>query len=237
MKSLLSILFITSINVFCISQEVIEVTKVCDMDCRSDYVKNRLIEKKKSGDTTLLRIAITENCDILPVFHFRNSNDTLYFSIENRSDIFAACDCCFDFQVKLIGLADTNFLLVHEDVDNEKSKDYDFEKINRSEVLVYQKNKYIFPTYEEMNSTSTFNETENGIRIGLWQEYYEETGIIKSKSFYGIDESGNSKRLWTVFFDHQGNLKELCASRRKDGMTFSICIDKNEYESIVNNEP
>jgi hypothetical protein len=75
------------------------------------------------------------------------------------------------------------------------------------------------------------------MRIGLWQEYYDGTKIIKSKTFYSLDPFGNSKRMWMAFFDNAGNLVELCATRTKDGMTFSICVDPKEYETMINNKP
>ena len=237
MKSLLIILFtVCGISSFC--QKVVDYNmSSCDKSVDTDYLKNRLVNLERIADTTVIKIGLVENCELIPQFNLSLSQDTLYISITNTSDLFAACSCCFEFEIKAVGIEDTNFTLIHKYQTTEVA-DYGFREVEKEEVLEIDDNKFIFPSLTELNPISEHNQfTSDSSKVGIWYKYFDESDKVEQKSFYYIDEEGNSKPKWFVTFNEQNEILKVCVSVKKGILTYNDCVTGEEYLQMMKNEP
>lgn len=220
------------------SQEVLDVSmSSCNKDVVSEYVKNRLIYKTSLGDTTIFSVGLVQNCGIHPKFDLIESNDTVYFSIKNTSDIRDACDCCFEFTIKALGIKDTNFVLVYSYPDFTIGKE-DFIEQTEYEILKIHTNKYVFPSLDEINDSSKTNQwNTDSLKIGIWNIYYDSTSILMRKSFYYVDSEGQERLKWFVNYSVEGEIVGVWTSYRKDGKSIGTYLRREEYLEMIKNDP
>ncbi|MBI3136492.1 MAG: hypothetical protein HYZ14_17585 [Bacteroidetes bacterium] len=223
-------------GMICFSQEVVAVSSNnCDQTSNSDYIRNRLIEQRKVGDTTILKIGIVENCEIIPAFLAKYNLDTLYLSMENVSLTRAACVCCFEFELKIIGIADTTFVLdyAYEIIEATSSG---LTQKTKHESLLISENKFIFPSLSEINESRLVNQSDgNGNRVGIWHYYFDGTDRVSKTCYFVLDSNGISEQLWVVLYDSDGRIESVCVSRTKDGMKYTDCISGEEYLTWIQN--
>jgi hypothetical protein len=159
-----------------------------------------------SQDTLTLQIGVVANCSFEPVVNLLLSNDTMYIDIGNKSEVFSACNCCYELIIKSVNVNDTSFLLV-DSVHME-----DVENTIQLFPINYSKNKYRYPTPEELSCLEAKNlRNEHGQRIGAWHIYDKTTNNLIMKALFIIDFKGNSIALWKAEYSETGELKYLAA--------------------------
>jgi hypothetical protein len=152
--------------------------------------------------------------------------------IIDNSEIWCACECCFEMQMKVTGIPDTNFTFVHQIATTELTNEGYKGSIEYQE-LKKLKNKYIFPELQEIESKTEFNQTNrDGLKIGVWTRYFEKSKKIHFKIFYDIDQNGNSIVLWEVEYDREGEIIIVCA---RTGKNIETCTQN--YNQIMKNKP
>ena len=234
MKQFLFILFILSSGISP-AQELVETSlSSCDSKSYPEYIRDRLISKELKSDTLILKLGLVLNCCPSPKPSLTFKNDTLFIQITDTSHIFCACECCFELQLKATGIPDTNFILIQQfeasDLTNKGFVDW-----TEYRELKHHKNKYIFPDLEEINSFTLFNQTnEDGLKIGLWNIYYENSEKIRYKAYYSIESSKEATVLWSIMYNLDGEIIEVCA---KTGKNESTCVEGDVYRELMNEEP
>ncbi len=232
MKNLLSIfLFLTP----CVAQtqEVVDVEiSACNVKSDPEYMyPNRLISKVLKNDTLTLHIGIVRNCEFVPSVALIQQNDSIIIDLTNKSNLYAMCDCCYELKVSATGIADTNFKLILQYVKEDITKDGFIEWIEHLEIKSYP-NKYIFPTRKEIESSKIENRyTEDSLKVGLWEMFYENSDKLLAKVNYFIDLEGKSRTKWRIVYDRNGDVTEICAYAGKDsnGSTNVSCVDWKQY--------
>lgn len=204
----------------------------CDFNSDPEYLHvNRLISKDIKGDTLFLNLGIVRNCGFEPKIELQKSSDSIIILMNNVSNIFMACLCCFEIELKVVGIKDTSFHLFekfrasHRDLNSDEKHDSYYE-------IKQLKNKYIFPSLSEIESSEALNKYHNdSLRIGNWHFYEIETNKLKMKANYVIDKSGNSKANWRVSYNNKGEIINICAINDEDseGYSYSTCISKEQY--------
>lgn len=228
-------LFISFFLIFSFSafaQQVVK-TSVSACDHRSDpyfMYQNRLISKEIINDTLNLQIGIVRNCEFFPEIKVEYNSDSLVLDIQNSSELYAACECCFEMNIQLVGIPDTNFTLynVFEATDFNKSDGF----IEWTEIrkMRYHQSKYVLPTPEQIKNFAAKNKlNENGLKVGPW-EIVGESGR-KYKAFFAIDDSGRSRAKWSIAYDEKGELTEVCG--KQDDSNESTCADAYEYKKFL----
>ncbi len=202
---------------FISSQEIIELRlSDCDSQTNLDLLKPRINSKKILNDTLLLSIGYKDNCCIEPKAKLNLNNDTLNIKINNTSDIWCACDCCFELDVKITGIKDTNFILVMND-----------------QVFKTSTNRfYKLPEDYNINRKTPNNQhNEKGDKIGLWVSFHDNSTIIKSEEYF-LAENNQVVRVWTKFYDNNGELESVylrCIPTEP-----LVYFDAHEYARIIN---
>lgn len=182
----------------------------CDSRTIPTFIKNRIISKEIINDTLHLSIGFTENCCAVLTPKLSWHNDTLRLGIVDSSEEWCACNCCFELNLKVVGIKDTNFILKH-----------------RNQVLLAGKNKTIFPLESEIDTIQCYNQVnQEGKNIGLWIYYFENTTVVRSKVYY----SQNGDLLWRFIYDQAGNLSNVEALTKNRHLT---SIEGKEYYELI----
>jgi hypothetical protein len=215
-----------------LSQEVINSSlSSCSNKSYPEYIRDRLIHKKVKEDTLFLKVGLVLNCCLTPNVELSLRNDTLFLKVTNASDISCTCDCCFELNVNAIGVPDTNFTLIHQFETLDISKE-GFENRIESRELRRFKSKYILPRLEEINSITELNQVDSiGRKLGGWEILYENSEKVKYRFKHYIDENGESRAEWSVRYDKEGNIQEVCGIKGSDELR---CADKYSYDRFFN---
>ena len=232
MKHLIILLFLLSFSIS-FAQDVVGISfGACDAKTDPFFVySNRLISKKIENDTLTLQIGVVRNCSFEPKIALTQKGDSLMIEIDNISEIRMGCECCYEMNIKAIGIKDTSFTLIHKftvsDFTKEGVKKRDvYSKLTRSQ------NKYIFPTISEIEQAMPNNKlTQDSLKIGSWHIYDEQTKKLKAKAFYVINEKGESTTLWHASLNEKGELVQICANAgvNSQGNSIMSCASKEEY--------
>lgn len=215
------------------AQDVVGISlSACDAKTDPFFVySNRLISKKIDNDTLILQIGVLRNCSFEPKIALNQKGDSLIIEIDNISEFRMGCECCYEMNIKAIGIKDTSFTLFHKftvsDFTNEGVKKRDFYS-----KMTSSQNKYIFPTISEIELTPPNNHyTPDSLKIGPWHIYDEQTKKLKAKAYYVIDEKGESITLWSASFNEKGKLVQICANAgvNSQGKAILSCASKEEY--------
>jgi hypothetical protein len=211
----------------CLSQRVID-TQIsgCDTKSDSEYIRNRLIAKELKQDTLTLNLGLVLNCCVTPNPSVTFINDTLFLQIRNDSDIWCACNCCFELTITIKGIPDTMFTLIQR-VETREFVNNAVEKRSLNQELKQHRNKYIFPDPDEIGTFNGVNQrNSDGEKIGRWNE--KKNNDVKHTIYYAINQYEKSVPLWWMMQDNSGDLIEICAKKGSS----SICIDANEYKAL-----
>lgn len=182
----------------------------CDSKTIPIFIKNRIVSKEIIDDTLCLSIGFIENCCAVLTPKLSWHDDTLHLGFLDSSEDWCACDCCFELNLKVVGIKDTNFILKH-----------------RNQVLLLDKNKTIFPLESEIDTIHCYNQVnQEGKNIGLWIYYFENTTVVRSKVYY----SQNGDLLWSFIYDQVGNIDTVEAFK-KNG--HCIPIGAKEYYELI----
>lgn len=170
------------------------ILSACDENSILEYMyRNRLISRKISNDTLCLHLGIVRDCGLIPKIDCLQTGDTLSLFIQNDSDSWTACFCCYELDVQLSGVLDTNFTLT---IDGSVAKQV--------------RNKYFFPAPQEIEAAQPENKLDpEGRKTGVWRINYEAGNQMKVKAYYFIDEYGVSRVGWSVRYDENGKLTEI----------------------------
>lgn len=196
----------------------------CDIDSDPDYLyRNRLISKEMNHDTCVLHIGIVRNCEFSPTIEAHFAADSLILLITNKSELWAACECCFEMNITLTGITNSIFN-VYRQLSNG----------NAAEFKTYS-NKYIFPTPEEIEHIAYNNAYFNdSVKVGGWITYHENSKKINYKSYFEIDSTGKSQLKWYIRYSKSGEIEEICASLGMDSEGYQnlSCASYSSYKRM-----
>ena len=220
MKKIVQLILIIILNGTSSAQNIIEVkTSDCDRNSYPQYLHNtRLISKTNIDDTLILKLGIVRNCEFDPVINCWINADSLILNIENVATSRAACICCFEIELTIAKVKDTNLTCF----------------IGEKEIHILN-NKYIFTSLTEINQVQEVNQLNNdSLKIGLWNIYSDKSIRVKGKAYYFIDEFGKSRLKWRVLYNQEGELSEICALANIDidGNFDLTCTEGNQYLSL-----
>lgn len=221
-----------------IAQNVVDLNvSSCDRDSRPEYIyRNRLINKSVINDTLNLHIGVVRNCEFDPKIELFQKGDSLVLQIENTSELWAACVCCYELFIKATGIKDTNFVLMREyEMHNDDESEGVKKQKGYAEIKHYP-NKFIFPTMNEiMDSVSENRYHNDSLKVGYWSNYYEGTDKLKSKALYFINSRGQAQTKWYAIFDENQKLTEVCRITGVDsqGISDSFCLTGDQYRRDI----
>ncbi len=224
------IIFILFSGLYSFTQQITGFSlSSCDKKSDPVYIHNRLISKEIRQDTLILKLGLVLNCCPDPKPILKYDKDTLLLDVNDRSEIFCACLCCFEFEIRLTGIRDTTFTLVQkrfqDDPESKAVSDHAF-----LEELKYHSSKYIFPTPQEIVALKFCNQTDvTGLKTGLWNIYFPGTDKIKVKVFYEKDEQNKIFAAWHIEYSKDGDILLVCANKG----TVSSCIEGFEYQKLM----
>lgn len=185
----------------------------CDNNSEPSYIRKRIVNKVMNSDTLMLKIAFAKNCCIQANPLLELKNDTLFLEIKNTSDLMCACNCCFTLDLKVLGVANTNFTLIEKVVNIDLRTGVKIETIHFEEIKL-EKNKFVFPLLEEIVTRAPeINKYDSsGSKIGHWYYYQDKRAKkIRKKEFYSADAEGKSILKWYVEFEKNGiTISEVC---------------------------
>lgn len=215
------------------AQDVVGISlSDCDADSSSFFVySTRLISKKIENDTLSLQIGVVRNCGFEPKIALTQKGDSLMIEIDNISEEWMSCECCFEMNIKAIGVKDTSFTLFHKFTVSDFTKE-GVKKRDAYLKMTSCQNKYIFPSISEIElAPPNNNYTLDSLKIGPWHIYDEQTKKLKAKAYYVIDEKGESITLWSASFNEKGKLVQICANAgvNSQGKAILSCASKEEY--------
>jgi hypothetical protein len=219
MKYILKILFLLNIGLV-YSQEVANSRlSDCDASTFPELIRPRIAKREIINDTLYMSIGFAANCCIEPQPKLIKSNDTLYLIKNNISDLWCACNCCFELDLKITGIYDTNFILIVDGI----------ELITHSSNRVKLPDEYIFDKKTPINQGN-----ENNLKIGLWRTYYENSNKIKIEEYFS-EEWKEPIRVWYKTYDKTGNLTSV--GIRTSPNNSMIELEPNEYYRILKHKP
>lgn len=231
----LSFLLLLILSRTIIAQNVHEIElSSCDNKSYPEFIRNRLISKEIKNDTLFLNLGLVLNCcpSVNPKLKYRN--DTLFIEIIDDSEIWCACECCYELQMKVTGIPDTNFTLIQpiemsDFVDNQIVDWTEYRELKQYE------SKYIFPSSDRINAIVDFNQFDSlGRKIGVWNILYDNSQKVKYRFNYFIDANGKSQIEWSVTYNEEGIIIEICARTEANEIT---CADKIDYDIITSDNP
>lgn len=221
----------------------------CDKNSIPDYVRNRIVSKEITNDTLYLTVGFTGNCSMRIQPQLIASNDTLFLTLTNISDIFATCDCCYELGLIVTEIPNKNFTLVYQ----YHGSAYTTEMVGNNpftievdtllnEVLTEQPNKFIFPLENEFRNIEVHNQlTPEGLRTGLWYKYdttrvrLRKIFTIKYAYFFAPPVAGKENLLWYVHLKEDWTVLGMSVYnsfgnswRDMDGTTYYRLIGKTE---------
>ena len=180
--------------------------------------RNRIISQTKSGDSLILEIGFIANCAIEFSPTLSSRNDTLFLDLTNISEIYAACDCCYNM---LFYIADTT--------DNSS-----YNLLVNKEEFKFSKSRYIdFPPREVSKKLLKNQTNKEGKRIGYWK--------VKTKNGYYIAYYDNGSTyqnhpVWKKGFNSKNELTGVGIFKvAKDGTNeiYYTVVETEEYLSII----
>jgi len=223
------------------AQDVVSVG-ISDCDSKSDpfYIyRNRLISKEINNDTLSLQIGVVRNCSFEPKIALTQKGDSLIIEIDNISEMWMGCECCYEMNIKAIGVKDTNFVLVHKYTASDFTKE-GFKEWDAYSKMISNQNKYIFPSITEIEQLEAKNcYNADSLKVGPWHIYDKATKRLIAKALFYIDDKGKSKALWSAIFNANGELIEICGNRGadSDGNSYETCATREQYMKLNINEP
>jgi hypothetical protein len=235
MKHLILNILLIFIGHYTFAQEVVwQKLTPCEEGSNPDYIhSNRLIKREVINDTLKIKIGLIRNCNFNSKIELFSDKDSLILDIQNKSKILDVCLCYFEFDIKIIELLDTNQTLCYN------SEKIELKKSSKIIEFKYFDSKYIFPSSAEINSTEISNQFyQDSLKIGLWNDYFDETNDLKAKAFYFIDTDGKSKLKWYVLYNNVGEIKEVCATEDLESLGLvTNCIEYNAYLNLLKTKP
>lgn len=231
MKFSITILLIL-IGKFSFSQKVVELVKSnCIVDTDIDFVQNRLISKRFSNDTLVLSVELIQNCDVSPNAFVDYTQDTLVLEIKNESNLFAVCNCYFKYNLKITGVKDTNFILIHK-FGKTEFIEKEFKNVIREKELNYE-NKYTLPSLEEIDKIREVNKINaDSLKVGLWIDYFKDSTTIKEKIFYEVSANSSpylSHFKWAVTYNEDSTIIDVCSIVKSRNRTTIDCLSWGRY--------
>ena len=222
------------------SQEIVwQKLAPCEKDSYPDLIySNRLINKKIVNDTLNIKIGLVRNCSFESKIELVSNRDSLILDIQNISEVFTACLCYFELDIKIVGIRDSNYTLYHNYQITKLNKN-GFKKSTEIRKFKYFNSKYIFPTPEEINSTIISNQFyQDSLKTGLWNYKINGTTKLKAKVYYFIGSNGKSKIKWHIKYDKAGEIEEICTNIEIGLLEATTnCIDYHEYLDLIKTKP
>lgn len=222
------------------SQRIVDIqTSACERDSYPNFIhRNRLILKELKNDTLILRVGIVRNCSFSPNITLGSKEDTLILDIDNESYDRASCDCCYEINLQITGMVDTNFFLAQKFILGDLIGDESKESVHFEEFKYYQ-NKFIFPTLEEVDNITEYNQLiADSLKIGWWRIASPLNSGNYRKAFYYIDESGKSRAKWHIDYNENDEITLVSALSGidSDGISNMQVIEGDFYLNLMSSK-
>lgn len=173
----------------------------CDKHSYPDFMKQRIVSKSVVNDTLDLTIGFSANCCI----HFRptisRKEDTLILinkpkepdSLGFIEEIICKCDCCFELNLLVYPIRDTNFIFYYE-----------------TNQLVTSSEKYrtITPRFTVYEGDTINRIDKYGHRQGVWRIYNQGTNALMKEIYYQEDFYEKGKFKWIKTYNSSGAMEE-----------------------------
>ncbi len=212
------------------SQEIVDYSlSPCDVNSRVELIQPRIISKFIYSDTLFLSIGFRENCtfDLNPAISI--VNDTLYLELSEPRPIeldslgneipemviVTMCDCCFELNLSLTDIKDTNFVLMVNEL----------QFFHHDSRRVKLPDEYIFDKSKPINQGN-----EDGLKIGLWKAYYEGTNKLHVETYFDEKWDDSIKR-WEKVYNRKGELISVCFRTRLNGSM--IYVEVKDYYKLL----
>jgi hypothetical protein len=226
------IILLILIGKFSFTQEVVELKKSkCAVDTDIDFVQNRLISKKVVNDTLILSVELIQNCNCIVNAQIEYDSDTLIVEIKNNSELFSTCNCYYIFDLMILGVEDTSFVLKHK-FGKTEFIDKEFKNVIKEEELSYE-NKYTLPSFGEIDKIREVNMVNyDSLKVGLWIDYFKDSEIIKEKIFYEVNANSSpylNHFKWAVTYNEDSTIIGVCSIVKSRNRTTIECLDLDKY--------
>ncbi|MBL1281548.1 MAG: hypothetical protein COA33_014830 [Fluviicola sp.] len=222
------VFFFVSNSLF--SQEIVDYAlSPCDINSRVQLIQPRIVTRYLKGDTLFLAIGFRENCgfDLNP--GASSKNDTLSLELSQprpavfdslgnevyEDVIITMCDCCFELELSLIGIKDTNFVLLVNG----------FEFVHQDKSRIKLPDEYVFDKSKPINQGN-----KDGLRVGLWRTYFEGTKKVRTETYFD-EEWKDPIRRWVKVYNRKGELISVRFRTHPQGIMIDLGVE--EYYRIL----
>ncbi len=213
---LLSILFL---QLFTSNAQELVSFKIlpCKEAIGHNIYQNRIISQIRSGDTLLLEIEFIANCAVELSPTLSSRNDTLFLELTNVSEIYAACDCCYNMLLSIFDPSGKSYKLFVDETE-----------------FPYSKSRYIdFPPREIPKKLLKNKTDKEGKRIGYWKT---ETKNGYSIAYFGNGSTYKNHPVWRKNFNAANELTGVNIFKvARDGTMeiYYMVVETEEYLRII----
>jgi hypothetical protein len=216
MKSILSLLYFLSFT-YCFSQELLSSKLLpCNETIGQDLYNRRIISQKLSHDTLFLEVGFVHNCAAILKSELKVNNNSLFLNLENVSEAYEACNCCYTMLFTIIDVPNSSYKLFIDSTEYKLSK-----------------SKYIDFPPREISKKLLKNETNaEGKKIGYWKIKTQHGFTI---SYYGDGSAYNNRSLWKKEYKTKNELVSVSILRIRPDVieSYNAEIDKDFYLKII----
>jgi len=205
----------------------------CSEKSYPELIQHRIVSQERIEDTLRLSVAVVLNCCINPELKVSKSNDSLFFWVNNKSDIMCMCKCCFELNLEFSGITDDSIKIIYakEELDL-SSEGFNYEFV--STQLFESPYKYGFPPPAELKTYENYEGeinqlSEDGEKIGLWRREGESHNYL----FY-TSPTHNPLPKWYASYTKEGELVDICGY---DVFGESSNIEARTYYNLFGIEP
>ena len=216
MKSIFGVFLILACT-NCFSQKLVSSRLLpCNKTIGQDIYNRRIISQKLSHDTLYLEVGFVHNCAAILESELNVSNDSLFLNLENVSEAYAACNCCYTMLFILIDVPNSSYKLF---IDSAEYK--------------FAKSKYIdFPPREIPKKLLKNKTNDEGKKIGYWKIKTKHGFLI---SYYGDGSTLNNSALWIKKLNTKNEVASVSILRITPDVkeSYNAVLDKDFYLKIL----
>jgi hypothetical protein len=173
----------------------------CDRNSYPEFMKERIISKNVRNDTLMMTLGFSENCcisfrpaisrngDTLSLFNKPKEPDSLGFVEE----IVCMCDCCFELNLLIYPIRDTNFIFY-----------FDNKPLHTSS----EKYRTITPRFTVYNGDTINRINKYGHRQGVWRIYNQGTNALMKEIYFNEDFYEEGRFKWMKIYKSSGTLEK-----------------------------
>ena len=196
---ILSVMFLPISNP---AQEVLHhKLSSCDRNSYPEFIKDRIVSKAIRQDTLAITIGFSANCCISFLPAITSIGDTLFLfnkpkepdSLGFVEEIVCLCDCCFELNLLIYPIRDTNFIFY-----------FDNKPLHTSS----EKYRTIPPRFNVYNGDTINRFDKYGHRQGVWRIYNQGTNALMKEIYFNEDFYEEGRFKWMKIYKSSGTLEK-----------------------------